>query len=357
MPNINTTLNLRVDGELYPLNTLIKQVEPALSQPSAVDLLTTNSGKGFYTGDYLKIIHRKQFETSASSARGDVADFIGATTPELHKVFIQKLSRADHIIINEADIFKLQEGKGPALLGTYAANFILDGKEEDLKLLYAEAYTQALTNRLHISFDTNGLPATTQPAQGNGTEEQAKAVIEQGRRVVPLLDPDETAYTRMDVIRRAISYLNTLGTERNVESNYLFSINGLPLSSIVVTMPYLDNTSLKDRETNRFINVMNMPNANMTGIVSYIDNAVRIIITNQIPSNTHFVIHSDRAFVRDLDPQQQYIGKVRDVSTVKMRNGEVRNIAPNERDISYLQARTYAPVFSEEMFFITKTLV
>ncbi len=355
MSEINTTINIHVDGNLYPLNKTIKEVSAVASQPSAIDEVAKPIGNGFKTGDILKKIKRAQVSSVAATKIGGVGGFAGASSQELHSVPVTKQSREDNIVYNEADLTKLGEaGRNIDLLAAEVADFIITGRELDLKELLAQAKTKSLAVKLHTAFDaTTGLPTGAQPADGDGTFAKAITAIQGGRRNVAVANFDENIGTRLNLVRECINYLHTLGTPKNsTEELYLYSINGHLMTNIKVLASYADNVKLKEEGTQRFISVASNTMANMTGIVGYIDNGVKVVSTAQMAKETKYVISTDRVFARDLDPNQQYIGKVRDAAAVVMKDGSTKNLKPNERLLQFLQARTWAVRYPEEIFFL-----
>lgn len=359
---METIINIHVNGTLYPLNTLIKDVMPVLSQPSAINMVSKPLGDGLRTGDVFKQIRRTQTDSKVAASRGAIGGFVGATSQELHSVRLSKTSREDNIIINYTDIAKLNEAKGAGMkfLAAETGNFIITGRELDLKLLLAEAQTKALTTKLHTAFDGDGLPSGAQPADGDGTLAKGLEAISKGRRVVSLTfdasagNVDETIDGRLQLLRKAIAYLNTLGTPQNgAEKDYLYSINGVSLSNIYILCNYEDNVAIKEKDTTRFINVSNNTMANITGIVGTVDNMIKIVQTNQLGAGTRYAISGNRTFGRDMDPTQQYIGTVRDTAAVIMRNDDkAYNLKPSERLLQFLQARVMGVIYDSEIFFL-----
>lgn len=351
---INTTINIHVNGELYPLNTLIKEVNPVASQPSILDQVAKPSGKGFYTGDLFKSIKRTQVEGGAASKLGGASGFVGATSQEFHKVFVGKTEREDNIIIDEVDLAKLVEGKGGGqVVAREVANFIITGRETDLKDLLAKAHTEAAAVKLHTAFDNKGLPSTAQPATTGTTTANIIADIKAGRRINAIANLEESKTTRIDVLRAAIAYLNKLGGTKSAEKGYLYAINGFELSRIKVLTDYENAVSITDEVSQNYITVSTNTMRNITGIVGLIDNKVEVLLTNQMPATSAYAIMTDRVFVRDLDPTQQYIGKVRDAASVVLKGDtNATNLRPSQRLIQFQQARTQGVRYAEEIIFI-----
>lgn len=353
MAEINTVINIRdEEGNLIALNTRIKEVKPVASQPSIIDQITTQSGKGFYTGDIIKKVKRSQVDSTAAAAKGGVGGFKGASSQNVHKVFIEKKYREDNIIWNEIDLTKLSEAKNGNIVAMEAADFLITGRELDAKELIASLKTKATAAKLHTAFDANGKPTGNQPAQAGNTFAQAVTAIKAGKRVITLANFDEETNTRLELIREGVQYLNEMGTAANTESGYLFSINGNALSSIKILTRYRDAVKIKDKGTTNFINVNGSTMRNITGMIGYIDNLVEVLVTNQLPSTTKYAIVVDRALVRDLDQTTQYIGRVRDTGSVKMADNSVVNLKPNERLLQFMQGRSQGVVFWEEAFFL-----
>lgn len=356
MAEINTTLNISFeDGKLIALNERIKETNPVASQPSAIDEVTMKSGNGFYTGYVTKKIKRAQSDSTAATKVGGVGGFVGASSQQLHKVFIGKTYREDNIVYNEQDLIKLKEGKGGDIVALETGDFLITGRELDLKSLLADLKTKAAAAKLHSAFDANGAPTGTQTAQTAYKEADALAAIKAGLRVVGISDLDEAVGTRLHLLRAGIQYLNSMGTAKNsAEEKYLFSINGHALNTIKVLAAYEDAVAIKDGVTTNFINVTPDTMRNITGMVGYIDNSVKVILTNQLDAETHYVILTNRVFRRDLDESAQYIAKVRDAASVVMKDGTSVNLKPNERLVQFYQGRAQGVVYFEEAFFITK---
>lgn len=354
MAEINTSINIRYqDGSLIKLNEKIIATMPVASQPSIIDEVVSNFGNGFLTGDITKQVKRAQIDSKAAAAMGGVGGFVGASSQHLHKVFIGKVYREDNIVYNETDLIKLKEGKGGDIVAKEAGNFIITGRELDLKLLLADLKAKATAGKLHTAFDANGAPTGAQPADGDGTFAQALTALKGGRRVLEITNFDEKPETRLDLLVNSIAYLNTLGTDKNLtESAYAFSINGHDLSNIKILTTYMDGRSIKSTDTTNFISVNSQTERNIVGLVGYIDNKVKVLYTNQIPANTRYVVLTDRAFARDLDTTTQYIGTVRDAAAVVMKDDKAYNLKPNERLVQFYQGRRQGVVFHEEAFFL-----
>ena len=353
MAEINTVINIRLqNGELIALNKRIKEVAPVASQPSIIDEISQKSGKGFWTGDLIKKVKRAQVESTAAGAVNGVGGFTGASSQNVHNVFIGKTYREDNIVFNEIDIMKLKEGKGGDIVAQETGDFIITGRELDTKVLLAEAKTQATALKLHTAFDANTKPTGVQPAQGGTDFATAVVAIRAGRRVVIIDNLDAEIDTRIKSIRECVQYLNEMGTEGNAEKNYLFSINGHSLDTIKVLGRYRDIVKIKEKDTSNFINVSGAVQRNITGLVAYIDNLVKVLQTNQLPSSTAYAVMTSRIIRRDLDSSNQYIGTIRDSAAVVMKDGSTKNLKPNERLMQFFQGRTQAIVFAEEVFFI-----
>lgn len=354
MSKINTTLNITFeDGKLIALNERIKETNPVASQPSALDEVTQKSGNGFYTGYITKKIKRDQVDSTAATKVGGVGGFKGASSQQLHKVFIGKTYREDNIVYNEQDLIKLKEGKGGDIVALETGDFLITGRELDLQTLVAEAKTLAAAAKLHSAFDANGAPTGTQPTQTAYKEADAIAAIKGGKRVVEVENFDEAVGTRLHLIRAAIQYLNSMGTAKNTaEAGYLFSINGHALNTIKVLGAYDDVVAIKDGVTTNFINVTPDTMRNITGMVGFIDNAVKVILTNQLASASKYAIMTNRVFRRDLDESAQYIAKVRDSASVVMKDGTTVNLKPNERLVQFYQGRAQGVVYFEEIIFL-----
>lgn len=358
MAEINTTINVSVDGKLYPLNKMIKEVTPVAAQKSVIDEIATPSGKGFYTGDILKMIKRPQVTSTAASARGQIGGFVGATSQELHSVFIGKTTREDNIVFNESDLLKLKEGKGGNIIALEAGNFIITGRELDAHDLLEKLKSEAKNVKLFTAVDsTTGLATGTQPTQSTFDFASCIGLVQNGKRVFSIDESELDAEidNRIKLVRECVQYLNEIGTPENLEGDlYPYSINGFQTSSIKVLSTYRNNLKLKEKDTQRFVNISGPNSANITGIVGYIDNDIAILQTNQLGSDVFYAIMTNRVIARDLDPSQQYIGKVRDSAAVVMKDGTTKNLKPNERLMQFLQARTQGIRYAEEAFFILK---
>lgn len=355
MATINTSINIRnEDGTLIDLKTRIIAVKPVTSQPSIIDEIAKPSGEGFYTGDVKKKVKRAQVDSKTNTAVGGLGGFVGATSQNVHSVPVSKTYREDNIVVNEIDIKKLSEGKGD-LVAMETGDFIITGRELDLKLLLADAKTKAAANLLHTAFDANTKPTGAQTAQAATTLAGAIAAIDLGTRVVQIdaADLDKEIDTRLKLLRKFIAYLNTMGSVKNpVEELYLFSINGHSLDTIKVIGAYEDVVKIKEKDTTNFINVNGSVMKNITGMVGYIDNMVKVMMTNQMPADTVYAVMTDRVFCRDLDQSSQYIGKVRDAASVVDKAGKAVNLKPNEKLVQFFQGRTQATLFQEEIFFL-----
>lgn len=350
---INTTINIMTqDGALIPLNEKIKEVRPVASQPSIIDEITQKSGQGFYTGNVIKKVKRTQEDSKVAAALGGVGAFKEATSQNVHKVFINKFIREDNIVYNEADLKKLNEGKGVDIVAAEAGDFIITGRELDVKLLLADAKTKATALKLFSVVDTNTNATGAQPAASDGTFDKAIEAIKGGLRVVPVTNFDEAVDTRLQLLRAVIQYLNEQGTDTSTEAKYPFAINGHDIATIKVITRYADAVAIKDKDTTNFINVNGSTMRNITGMIGYIDNTVKVLLSNQIPATSKYVVATNRLAVRDLDASMQYIGKVRDAAAVVIKGGTTVNLKPNERLLQFLQARTQGIVYEHEVFFL-----
>lgn len=356
MAEINTTINIHVDGVLYPLNKMIKEVNPVAAQPSVIDQIATPSGKGFYTGDIFKMIKRPQVDSTASVKRGGLGGFVGASSQELHSVFVGKTNREDNIVFNEADLAKLKEAKGGNIIALETGNFIITGRELDTKILLTKLQDEADGVKLFTAVNAaTGLPAGNQPTAAVTNIATAITAIDGGKRVISISDAelDKEIDGRLQIIRAGVQYLFSLGTEDNTEADYAYSINGFATNRLKLLSNYKNNVKLKEKDTQRFIQVSGANAANITGIVGYLDNDIAVLQTNQLKKGTKYALMTDRVLVRDLDPEAQYIGKVRDAAVTVDRDGNTVALKPNERLMQYLQGRTQAVRYASEAFFIT----
>lgn len=347
------TINLREqDGSLLDLTTKIVAVEPTLSQESAVDKVAKSVGAGFMAGNIVKKSKRSQTEYAATTADKITSGFVGASAQTVQSYPLGKIYRQDNIIGSRIDYAKLKEGKGGNMTAMEIADFILTGKELDLKALLAEGRTKSAAMKIYTAVDATGAATGAQPA-ATGTDAAAALVdIKAGLRNVTATDMNDT--NTMGLVRAAIGYLNKLGSAKSIETVYPWSINGLPLNKQAILTDYSHVSLLKDSFTRTVIDMSN-PNAvlNFTGLVGFID-TVPVILTNQLDTKEAFVITSTRAMLRDLDPESQFLGVVSQGNgqAVKLANDEVVNVKPSEVVVALEQGRILGTPYFEEMFFI-----
>ncbi len=359
--SVNTTINIQdQDGKLLDLSVMILEVKPVLSQPSVIDEISTPTGQGFFTGDILKKNKRTQAELGAANLVGGVRDFVGATSQVVAKVSVNKVYRGDQIVVSRIDLAKLRQGKGGDLVALDVADFILTGREKDAKEMLAAATTAADAMKIYTTVGTvntgdliSVVPTGTQPTQTAATEAAALTALAGGKRSVTVTTAELAKEgVRLALVRRAIQYLNQLGSAKSAEALYPFSINGLPLNSLRILSDYFNIVSIKDGISTNFISVTSEATMRtIAGLVGYID-GVKVIQTNQIGATDVYKVMSNRVIARDLDAQTQYLGVVKEATTVKMADGTVKAVGPSDMVVQLEQGRTQAPVYFEEIFTI-----
>lgn len=347
------TINLRdQSGQTLDLTVKILELAPTLNNPSAIDKLAKAIGNGFTAGDIVKKSKRSQTKYTPANATDITSGFVGASAQSVSKVSIGKVYRQDNIIVSRVDLEKLKEGKGGEMVAMEIADFILVGKELDLKELLEEVTTQSKSMKIYTAIDATGAPTGAQPAQSATDVASAITAVKGGRRHV--IATDLSVDNTLGLLRTGISYLNRLGAPKSAESLYPFSINGLPFNSIAVVTDYEHVSLIKDSFTRTVIDLSN-PNTtlNFTGLVGYID-TVPVIMTNQLGVKEAFKVMSVRSMVRTLDPVTQFLGVVSNGNgqAVKLANDTVVNVKPSEAVIALEQGRAMGAKYFEEVISI-----
>lgn len=346
-----TTINLRrQDGTLLDLSKIILQVEPTMSQPSMLGKVVSPTGRGFTGGEIAKKSKRTQTEYSPVTADKITSGFVGASAQHVGSVIIQKIYRSDNIIGSKVDYTKLNEAKGGDLLAQEVADFIITGRELDLKQLLKDATLQADAMNLYTTKDALGAPTGAQPAQADTTTVEAIKAIKAGKRHVTALDMDANEDNARLIIEAIIDYLVRLGADNSPEALYDYAINGIPLNKIVILTTYAGAKSIKDKFTNVYMKLSDA-GRNYNGLVASID-TIPVYITNQMGVKARFKILSNRVFAYDLDPATQYLGVVSQGAgqAVKLANGDVVNVKPSEVVMALEQGRAMGVKFFEEFF-------
>lgn len=344
------TINLRTqDGLQIDLTKILLATEPVLSQPSILGRVTSPTGRGFTGGQILKKSKRSQTEYSPVTADKITSGFVGASAQHVGSVNIEKIYRQDNIIGSKIDYAKLKEGKGGDLIALDVADFIITGRELDLKQLLTDAQTGADAMKLYTAKDANGAPTGAQPVQADVTTAEAIKAIKAGKRTVTATDLDANEDNVMNIIRAILTYANELGSDKSPEALYDYAINGVSLDKLVILTNYAGAVSIKDKFTTTFIDLSSAGSRKYNGIVAQID-TVPVIITNQLGVKARFRIMSNRVLAYDLDPMSQYLGVVAqgDGRAIKLANGEVVNVKPSEVTVALEQGRAMGVKYFEE---------
>ncbi len=361
---MKNTINLSdaTTGELIPLGQQIKIVGSTLNIPSVLNEIAKPSGRGAMPGWLLKKNKRTQTKQIERTALGSTSGFKGANAQVIDRVFVERITREDNIIVSRLDIAKLREGQGGDIVAQETADFLLTARELDLKDLLGDVRTKAKAAKIYTSVanaTANAIYATkpsgNQPTLADNTIAKNIEAINGGLRIAQVDDAAlATTDARIKLIRAIFGYANKLGSDASAEAFYPFSINGIPLNSLKVLTDYINCVAIKDSFTTTVINLNNPGDTrNLNGLVGFID-TVKVLITNQKNKDDLYNIVSDRIIVRDMCEIVNYVGTIKEGTSIILSDGTTKNVKPSEMVVQFESARLQGSYYHEEFWAIEK---